>query len=142
MAGRILTSANDLASVRRAIDVSLTAALLPDAVIQDQVYLGMAEAEVLRRDPDALSRTGDERAAVRRAAVFLTAALLLPAVPRIVSEQHGDLHRYQRTPTALAETIADLRAKADGTIDRLLADDDEADEPMLHFALGAGRRGR
>lgn len=80
----ILTTA-DYPAIRAALDTTLDDTLLPDATIALDPYHWAAEREVLRRDPDAESRTGDDAKRVKLAAVYYAAANLAPAIPRITA---------------------------------------------------------
>ena len=133
-------------SVRRAIDLTLTRDEVPDEVIGDYLYAPAAEAEVLARDALATtySETADpvEWAAVRRAAIYLTAALLVPAIPRLASETWADGDaRVQWEKWDLAAKAAELRARASAALDSI------REEPVLSGAVGGfwtipGYRGR
>lgn len=136
----LLTTAQHEA-IRKAIDVSLDATALPSAVIALDLYAGAAEREVLARDPDAESRTGDALAAVTTAAVLLCAARLVPAVPRVASlSSTGEgITQKLSDPDKLA---ADLRARGEAELAAVLADvSSTAVRPTL-FRLAPGRRGR
>lgn len=137
----ILTAA-DYPAIRAAIDTSLTPEDLPDGVIGLDIYAGDAQREVRRRVPGAEELAGDEAAEARAAAVLLCAALLVPAVPQIVGESHGD-DTYSRKLADPATLAAELRARALDKLAALVTPDQapERHRPTL-FRTAGGRRGR
>ncbi len=128
-------------AIRAAIDVTLTAELVPDAVIALDVYVGAATRAVQARDPLWATRTGDDAIRLTTAAILLTAAALAPAVPQIVSERWGD-QTYQRQPADMHALAAALRARADAALATVLAPSDAASDRPTMFTLASGRRGR
>lgn len=117
----ILTSA-DYPAIRAALDLSLDAEGLPDAAISLPLFQGMAEAEVLRRDPDAASRTGDELQHVRNAAVLLTAGRIAPRLPQVLRERFaGGDYEYQMQPRDWEALATSLRADAEAELSAYLA---------------------
>lgn len=136
-----LLSTSDYPAIRAAIDIGLAAADLPDAIIGLDLYAGAAQREVLARDPLAESRTGSALLAVREAAQLLTAARLVPAVPRIVSLSGAGEGITQKLsdPAALA---ADLRTRAEAAITAVLIAAQGARVRPTAFGLAPGRRGQ
>src|SRR4051812_45313755 len=103
-----ILSPADYPEVRAQLDLTLDGTMLPDATIGLDAFVGEAEREVLARDPLALSRTGDEAARVRLAAIYLTAARLALALPVLTSEETPEGQRYARQawdPVALANRL-------------------------------------
>ncbi|MCO5181105.1 MAG: hypothetical protein M9896_13780 [Candidatus Promineofilum sp.] len=138
----ILTS-GDYPAIRAALDVGLNAQQLPDATIAQDIFLGAAEAELLRRIPMAASLTGDDLARVKRALVWLTAAFLAHSVIRITSMsiQTRDLS-YSRQTFDPDEKAAELRARAEAEFGMLLTPTEVAPSRPTMFTLAAGHRGR
>jgi len=127
-------------SVRRAIDVDLTPEDLSDDVIGDDIYLTRAANQVLALDPDAESRENEAEAAIQRATIFLLAALLIPAMPQIVSEQYVD-YRVKFDQLTQAERIQDLRNQAAAEIALAIGDEERGAYPrMPGFSLARGGR--
>jgi hypothetical protein len=122
MAGVILTEA-DYPSVRRALDVSLDLGVtddakrtLPNAVIEDPVFLDAAEAEVMRAYPpagDVDALPIDEAGHVRRWTILVTAARIAPRLPSLTSEGFAD-QSWAWKRTGLDELVTTLRAEAEG----------------------------
>lgn len=128
-----------LESVRRAIDVDLDADILPNEVIQDQVYLGRAAQKILSLDPLAESRTGVQEDAIILATIFQTAAYLVPAMPQLITEQFVD-YRVRFDPMSQVEQAQRLSAAADEQIQIAIATDDPAQFKRVgHFTLGRGQ---
>lgn len=136
-----LLTSTDYPSIRAAIDISLTATDLPDATIALDIFIGAAMREVLSRDPEAESRTGDDLARVKAAAVYLTAARLIVTLPQILRETDLDT-TYQRQAVDVAARAAELRALAEAELNEVLEPDDAtADRPTM-FDTAHGYRGR
>lgn len=135
-----LLSAADYPAIRAAIDVSLTARVLPDSVIGLPIYVDAAEAEILTRDPLAESRTGAALQHVTNAAVLLTAALLAPALPGYTAEDFSE-YSYQRK-TDWATRAAELRKRAEAELAAVLEPENPttASKPTM-FTTAPGTRG-
>lgn len=115
-----LLGAADYPEVRAALDTSLTAELLPDAILALPIYVPAGIADVLAIDPGAEARTGADGAAVHRAAVCFSAARLAVAAPAIQSEAFGDV-TYDRGTVDYAARAATLRAIATAAIGAVAA---------------------
>lgn len=135
----ILTSA-EYPAIRAAIDTSLDSALLSDAVIGLSIYLGAADLEVKQRDPSWATRTGDELTHLTNAAIYLTAARLVPVIPNIIAETFTD-HDYRREKLDVAALVADLRAKAAEELAAITEPNDTTPSRPTMFTLARGRRG-
>lgn len=138
-----ILSDTDYPAIRAALDVGLNAQQLPDAIIEQDIFLGAAEAELVRRVPDAASKTGEDLKRVKRAAVWLTAALLAHSVVRITSMsiQTRDLS-YSRQTFDPDEKAAELRSRAEAEIAMLLTPTAATPARPTMFALATGSRGR
>lgn len=139
-----LLSDLDCAQIRAALDSSLDASVLPDTVIFSQQFVGAAQAEIERRDPLLSTRTRAELVHMRRAAVLLTAAFLVPRLVQITQETFGGTqgYRYQREPIDQDATTARLRAEAADAIALVLTDGDPSSNRPTGFAAGGSVRGR
>lgn len=126
----ILTTPTDFQSVRRAIDVTLDDGItvdadriLPDAVIADQMYAGLAEAEIQSWIPTAFPWPGvlttGQQTVARNATIQLTAAYVYPAIPAVTQEAFGD-HRYHREYDTTEDVVARLREGAIATMAMLM----------------------
>ena len=138
-----ILSSSDYPAIRVALDVGLNAQQLPDAVIAQDIFLGAAEADLLRRVPTAASMAGEDLARVKRALVWLTAAFLAHSVIRITSMsiQTRDLS-YSRQTFDPDEKAAELRARAEAEIGMLLTPTEVAPARPTMFPLAHGYRGR
>jgi hypothetical protein len=137
-----LLTSSDYPAIRAAIDVSLDSTMLSDDVIAMPIYAEAAEAEVLVRDPLALSREGSAWQRVVNAAIYLAAARLVRAVVWIKSEEIGGERQYSRQETDLNALIADLRGKAEAELAAVLEPTATAPSRPTMFTLASGRRGR
>lgn len=106
-----LLTSNDYAAVRAALGMGVTATLLPDTTIAMPQFQSAAEAEIIRLDASAASRTGTAGQRVRAAAILLTAAYLAPAVPLYQSETL-DGGRYSYEARDWAALASHLRGRA------------------------------
>lgn len=129
-------------AIRGVIDTSLDSAVLPDATIELPIYLGDADLEVKGRDPQWASREGDALTRLKTAAICLTAARILPALPQIKSEQHGGEYQYQRQEVKVEQRVAELRARAEAALAAILEPSDLTPNRPTMFGLASGRRGR
>ncbi len=137
--GVILTSPTDYVSVRRLVGMWLTTDELPDDVIDDPVYLGVAEAEVGQLVPDWA--TNPQLPLIKIATAYLTAALLVPAMPNITSETWNGEHTYQREPIDLIALSDKYRSMGIGYLQDVLGVDPTAFEVPTLFTTG-GPSGR
>lgn len=130
----ILTSI-DFPEVRAVLHMSITTDHLPDATIALPVYQTRAENEVLRRDPVAAGRTGDEAEKVRQATILLLASLIAPAMEMLTSETiPGGGYRYQKPEVDWKTKAQLLRESADSIFSVLL--DTDPDTPHLPTLFG------
>ncbi len=136
-----ILDADDYGMIRSAIDVSLTAARLPDATIELPIYLGAAESEVLRRIPDAATRVGEELQHVKNAIALLVAALLAPTIPRMSSEKMGEYQYQLASASKVGDIVAELRGRADQELRFLeLPSATTRAEPPFFFGLAESGR--
>lgn len=127
--------------IRAALHTSVTSTMLPDTVIEYDIYLGAAEAEVIRRDPDAEDRTGDELTHIQNAVVLLTAAYLAPSMELMQSEYiPGGGYRYQRPEVNWTDKATMLRQRADSELAAVLTPDTVSTASRPTF-FGLARRG-
>jgi hypothetical protein len=128
--------------IRAVLDTSLDAATLPDKTIESDVYVGAAWDEVIERYPTADSETNTATLnRLRRAAIYLAAARLAPAVVRItslsVSVQGSSYSKQIFDPTKRAD---ELRALAESELDQIDTPG-ELSRPTM-FSYAAGTRGK
>jgi hypothetical protein len=126
-----LLAAVDYPAVRAALDLTIDAATLPDAVIALPIFAGRAEQTILRLDPAAPTRSGEEAEHVRRAVIYLTAAYIAPHVPDLLGEQFGP-QRYTRAPQDWRAHARYLQGLAELELAAVIGED----------ALGLGLRPR
>jgi siderophore synthetase component len=138
-----LLTPSDYAAVRAALDISLTEAVLPDSVIELDVYLGAAEREVRAAVPDAESQVGENLERCRAAAILICAANLAPAIPRLQSERLAD-YTYQAQSVDWAKLAAALKERAKNELMAVTTTDTaEQASQFRHpvFGVAKGRRG-
>jgi hypothetical protein len=127
-------------SVRRAIDVDLTDTDLLDEVIADDVYLGRAAQQILMLDPLAETRAGVAEQAIIMATIFTVAALLVPAMPLIVTEQFVD-YRVKFDQLTQLQKIQDLKDAASEQIAIAMGDETRGPYARVQgFYLARGGR--
>ncbi|MCB9172349.1 MAG: hypothetical protein H6637_05435 [Ardenticatenales bacterium] len=139
-----LIDATHYPEIRAALDTTLDATRLPDSVIEQSIYLGAAEAEVLRLDSQAQERVdggGEEALAIQRAVIYLTAARLAPAVPQLVQAGSESGLSYRLREMDWRVRAAELRAWGLDAVQAVLATGVTSSLPSL-FGLASGRRGR
>lgn len=137
--GDILTGATDYASVRRLVGMQLSRDELPDAIIADPVYLGVAEAEVIRFIPDWASNPALPM--IKVATAYLTAALLVPAMPNLTSETWNGEHTYVKQPPNMLELSEKYRSMGlSYLIDIIGIEETGYEIPVLFTTGGPSRR--
>lgn len=94
----------DYAEVRALIDITLSPASLPDAIIALDSYKGAAQREVE-------AQTSDTQAHAKLAARLICAALLAPRVPQLTRESLPGAS-YDRKPYDIDLLVAELRTRA------------------------------
>ena len=134
-----LLTAAEYPSIRAALDVGLDAVALPDSIIELPIYGGSAELEILRRDPDAYERTGLNKRRVMNAIIYLTAAYLAPAIPKITSETLGD-YSYGRQVVDWTKLAIEMRSRADQELSAVTQGSGTIAIPSM-FGVASGRRG-
>jgi hypothetical protein len=139
-------TASEYPAVRAAIDVSLDASNLPDAVISLPMYAQEAERWVLAQNPLAATYAPNTDAFKRMqvAAIYACAALILPALPQLTAEVYGQAYRYTRQEVDATAQQNALWARARASIQAELGDDETVvSGPPLRFifARAEGRRG-
>lgn len=130
-----LITAPDYPDIRRLIDPELTASDLPDATIESQFYLPVAEAEVAQLLPDNTS------VHAKNAVAFLAAAYLLPLFPLPQRTQLEDFS-FTLPVTTIDAAIASLRARAAAEIAaERTADSLTATRPRAFYVARQSRYG-
>jgi hypothetical protein len=137
-----LLTAAEYPSVRAAIDLSLDSESLPDATIALPIYLDAADLAIKARDPLWATRTGDALTLLTNACVYLTAALIAPAMARLLGETYADGYRYQLAAVDWDARAAALRGRAEDSLNALLTPEDGDSDRPTFFAVASGRRGR
>ena len=137
-----ILSSIDYPAIRAAIDVSLDDDDLSDTVIGYNIYLGSADLEVKDRITDAESKTGDDEIHVKAATVLITAALLSPSVPQLVSTKAGEDFQFQYDKRDWIKHATELRQRAEGHIQAVLAPTADAPQRPTMFARVSGTRGK
>lgn len=127
--------------VRAALGIEVDDYILTDDLIALPIYQGAAETEILRRDPQALSRTGTAAEHIINAAVYLTAALIAPAMTQMKRESFGD-YSYAAT-VDWGDREKELRARFEREMAAVLNPDQIAttNRPVI-FAAAKAYRGR
>jgi hypothetical protein len=138
-----ILSPSDYAQVRYVLDLSLDDTSLPDSKIGLGVFVDAAEAEVKTLDPDWAAHLADVTTAdpVVWAAVYLTAARIVPSLPNLTSNSFAD-ERHTRAAFDPATRAAELRAKAVAVLVPIVADTSPVVATGETFSLACGRRGR
>lgn len=133
----------DWPDVRDAIDTQVDTNALPDVTIARNIYSGAADQDVLKLDPLAESRTGEDENRVKRAAIFYCAARLIPVVIRILtlSTTTRDL-RYSRLVADPEKRANELRGMAVEEINEVLTPGAEAQSMPRVFSSVSGTRGK
>lgn len=135
-----ILSSDEYPEIRAALDADLNANDLPDSIIAMTIYKDAADQDVLERDPDAATRTGEDANRVKRAAIYFCAARLAPVVVRLtsLSVTTRDMS-YSRATFDPEERAAQLRNMAEEQL-ALVLEVDPA-RPAF-FSVAHGTRGK
>jgi len=122
-------------AIRAALDISLDASNLPDAVIALPQYAGQAELWIAANDPNSVSYFpgSEERIRTTIAAIYACAAYIVPALPNITSESYGDAMRYTRKEVDMAVLEANLWSRARGALPNLTSSTPQTGKPPARF---------
>lgn len=131
----------DYDAVRAALDVDLTADGLPDATIEQDVFLGRAEREIERRlGVTYLSLSAADKVFARAATVLWAASLIAISLPILIQEaiEGVDARMNRLGPKELSEA---LRAEALTELAQVSVTVSASSTPFF-FARVPGTRGR
>lgn len=119
-------SSDNYPSIRAALDITMTADMLPDATIALDLYKGRADREIVTRIPTAetlVTPDGDEEVSsdgqrVLLAAILLCASYIAPAIPAITAQTFGAAI-YERS-VDWNQRSADLKMQAETEIQTVI----------------------
>ena len=132
-------------AIRAAIDITLDRAALSDDVIGLPIFRDAADLNIKRRDPLWATRTGDSLSQLTIATIYLTASLIAPAMPRLLSEKiasGGDDYTRQFQAIDWAARGRALRQLAEDALDVIIDPGDAISTRPTRFVAASGRRGR
>jgi hypothetical protein len=136
----LLLDIGDAAEVRGAIGVQVTSADVPDELVMLDVYVGVASDRVLEWRDSIDTSIADDNPYLRRAAIYLTAALIAPTVPHLLNERTPDYQVQQQAlpdPTARVDW---LQAEAFNAVTKA-AGPDAVVRSFTEFDVAHGTRG-
>jgi hypothetical protein len=137
----VYLDARDYPSIRRAIDVSLDSAQLPDGVISDPLYAGVAESWVVAHVGAFETATPLAQQHGKLAAILYTASLLVLALPQLLSETLEGTGTYHREKVDRQERARELAGRAQDEV-ALCGVDTSRNFPRARmFARAPGGRG-
>lgn len=113
-------------SIRAALGVLVDSSLLPDNIIQLDLYAGRAQSWLESKDPLWATRTGDDRKHLVNAVVLRCAGLLANVMPTLTSEAFADKYNYSAQPVDWAARSAALMADADAEVQLVIAAEEGA----------------
>lgn len=129
-------------SIRRLLDLSLSAEDLPDAVIDDPLFLDVAEAWLAAAIPTSETLEGDALARAKRAIALYTASLIAPSLPSLTAATVEGTGSYQRKAVDWSARAAELRSAAAEALASVLPGDPIVPAMPTFFAVASGCRGR
>lgn len=127
-----ILQSEDFATIRSAVDPSLSADEVSDDTIASPAYAEQAEVLVMERDPLWITRVGLDKMEIHRAAILMCASLLAPFVTIVSQERVGNFYQYRREPVDLMALSRILRARAEDALNRVL-DRDIGDLRILQW---------
>ena len=121
----ILLTVQTYPMIRAALGVLVDSNLLPDSIIQMDLYAGRAQTWVESRDPSWATRTGADRQHLVNAAVLRCAGLLAPTMPALSSESFLGEYKYDANPVDWDARGQALLAEAENEVQEVIAVTDE-----------------
>lgn len=134
-----ILSSSDYPAIRQALDITFDENYLPDATIALPIYLGAAESEIVRRDPQAASRTGAAGIHIKNAVILLTASYLAPAIQSMHAETFGT-YTYTHDTTNWQEKAEQLAARSEQELQSAMGNLPAPARPSF-FTVARGGRG-
>jgi hypothetical protein len=135
----------DYPAIRAALDITLGTTSLPDETIEQSIFLGAAESQILQQDPQAETRTGTAREHVRNAAILLCAALIAGSmVSRVTTESlPGGGYSHGRPAVDWTKRAEELRGRSEQELAQVITPSapKTAERPTM-FTVVSGTRGR
>jgi hypothetical protein len=108
----LLLDVSDAKEVRAAIGTQVTPADVTDDLVMLDVYAGVATDRVLEWRDSLAPTLPDADPRLRRAAIYLTAALIAPTVPHLLSERTPDYQFQQQALPDPTARVAQLEQEA------------------------------
>lgn len=140
-------------SIRAALGVLVDSNLLPDSIIQMDLYAGRAQAWLETKDPLWATRTGADHQHLVNAVVLRCAGLLASVMPALTAESFkGGEYNYSAEPVDWTARGAALMADAEDEVQQVIAAEEDvstANMPVMFtsakpYTVGGlvGGRGR
>lgn len=112
-------------SIRAALGVLVDISLLPDHIIQLELYAGRAQTWIESKDAAWATRTGADRQHLVNAAVMRCAGLLASVMPSLTAEAFAGEYNYSAQPVDWQERGAQLLADAEDEVQAVIAQEGE-----------------
>ena len=139
-------------SIRAALGVLVDSNLLPDPIIQLDIYAGRAQSWLESKDPLWVTRTGADRQRLTNAVVLRCAGLLASVMPSLTAESFAGEYNYSAQPVDWTARAAALMADAEDEVQQVIAAEEDvstANMPVMFtsakpYTVGGlvGGRGR
>lgn len=139
-------------SIRAALGVLVDSNLLPDTIIQMDLYAGRAQSWLESKDPLWATRTGADHQHLVNAVVLRCAGLLASVMPSLTAEAFAGEYNYSAQPVDWTARAAALMADAEDEVQQVIAAEEDvstANMPVMFtsakpYTVGGlvGGRGR
>jgi hypothetical protein len=136
----LLLDISDAPEVRAAIGTQVTTADVADSTVMLDVYAGVASDRVLELRDALNAAVPNDHPLLRRATVYLTAALIAPTVPHVLSERTPDYQFQQQALPDPTARIDQLQTEAYNAV-LLAAGVDASVRSFTPFDTAQGGRG-
>ena len=113
-------------SIRAALGVLVDSNLLPDSIIQLDLYAGRAQTWLEGKDPLWAARTGADRTHLVNAVVLRCAGLLASVMPALTAEAFAGEYNYSQTPVDWTARAAALMADAEDEAQAVITSEADA----------------
>lgn len=109
----------DYVQIRALIDTQIDEDVLPDTVIEMDVFLGAAEDDVVAEVPDAATKTGDALRRIKRAIACYTAAYLVESYLPYSYGRLGEIWFTRTREVQPSELSQRLRLRAEQELEEV-----------------------
>lgn len=126
-------------SIRAALGLLVDSNLLPDSIIQLELYAGRAQSWLETKDPLWATRTGADRVRLTNAVVLRCAGLLASVMPSLTAESFAGEYNYSAQPVDWAARAAALMADAEDEVQQVIAAEEDVSTATMPVMFSSAK---